>query len=115
VAEQLLDGLQVPLRVVEQPLAGRVAGLVPRLLTVEEAAERCRISRPTYYRLASAGLVPGLKIGGSIRVPAEQLETLMRGDVEASGGVPSFWPSDSQGGPVSRQDSAGPPAAGEGR
>lgn len=44
------------------------------LLTVEEAAERCRISRPTYYRLARAGIVPAVRIGGSIRVDEAELE-----------------------------------------
>ena len=45
-----------------------------RLLTVEEAAERCRISRQTYYRLARAGIVPAVRIGGSIRVDEAELE-----------------------------------------
>jgi excisionase family DNA binding protein len=50
----------------------------PTLLTVEEAAARLRVSRPTAYRLVRAGILPAVRIGrdgsGPIRVPASELD-----------------------------------------
>jgi excisionase family DNA binding protein len=47
------------------------------LLTVEEAAAKCRVSRPTMYRLVRAGIVPAVRVGagdsGLIRIPADEL------------------------------------------
>jgi excisionase family DNA binding protein len=55
----------------------------PELLTVEEAAVRCRVSRPTMYRLVRAGVVPALRVGtggsGPIRIPAGELNAWLYG------------------------------------
>jgi len=59
-----------------------------RLLTVAEAAERCRVSRPTYYRLARAGIVPAVRIGGSIRVDEAELEGYIFCDPAEAPGAP---------------------------
>jgi excisionase family DNA binding protein len=45
----------------------------PVLLTVEEAAERLRISRTSMYRLVSTGEVETVTVGRLRRVPAECL------------------------------------------
>jgi excisionase family DNA binding protein len=45
-------------------------------LTVDEAARRLRVSRPTTYRLVRAGILPAVRIGdgsGPIRIPAGEL------------------------------------------
>jgi excisionase family DNA binding protein len=41
---------------------------------VNEAAERLGISRSKAYELIAAGKLPSIKIGGSVRVPAEALK-----------------------------------------
>lgn len=41
---------------------------------VLEAAERLGISRSKAYELIAAGKLPSIKIGGSVRVPAEALK-----------------------------------------
>jgi len=54
----------------------------PELLTVGEAAERLRVSRPTMYRLIRAGVVPALRIGdgvGPIRIPVAELDSWLDG------------------------------------
>lgn len=45
----------------------------PLLFTVEEAADRCRISRAQMFRLVQRGQVATLKIGRSRRVSAQAL------------------------------------------
>lgn len=50
------------------------------LLTVAEAAERLRVSRPTLYRLISRGDMPALRVGGQIRLDAQELERWLYGD-----------------------------------
>ena len=47
-------------------------------LTVPETAERLRLSRPSVYRLISGGVIPGVRLGGAIRVPADGLEDAIR-------------------------------------
>src|SRR5215218_9408678 len=56
----------------------------PALLKVGEAAARCRVSRPTMYRLVSRGVVPAVRVGlgrGPIRIPADELEAWLFSDV----------------------------------
>jgi excisionase family DNA binding protein len=47
---------------------------VYRVLTVEEAAERLRISRAQTFRLIRDGQLDTVKIGSSRRVPVESLD-----------------------------------------
>jgi len=48
-----------------------------RLLTVAEAAAELRLSRATTYRLIAAGKLPAHRIGGSIRINADELHVLL--------------------------------------
>ena len=43
------------------------------LLKPAEAAEALGVGRSKMYELLSSGLVPSMKVGGSVRVPAEAL------------------------------------------
>ncbi len=48
-----------------------------RLLTVNEAAKRCRVSKPHVYRLVASGEIPAVRVGagaGPIRIDAGELE-----------------------------------------
>jgi excisionase family DNA binding protein len=45
-----------------------------RLLTVPEASERLGVSRTKGWQLAHTQQIPVLRIGRSVRVPAEALE-----------------------------------------
>ena len=50
----------------------------PKLLTVKEAAERCRVSVPHMYKLVRGGIVPAVRVGpngrGPYRVDTTELE-----------------------------------------
>ena len=46
---------------------------VPHLLTVNETADRLRISQMTLYRLIRAGEVPAMRIGNQLRVDEQEL------------------------------------------
>ncbi|MFF5201746.1 helix-turn-helix domain-containing protein [Micromonospora parva] len=45
----------------------------PLLLTVEESAQKARISRAKMFQLLKAGEIESVKIGRSRRIPAEAL------------------------------------------
>jgi len=57
------------------------------LLTVEEAAALLRIGRSRMYELITAGTVMSVRIGGSRRIPREEVEAYVRRLV-ADGGRP---------------------------
>jgi excisionase family DNA binding protein len=44
-----------------------------RLLTPAEAAAELRVSRETIYRWARTGMVPTVRVGGSLRIPSKLL------------------------------------------
>lgn len=46
----------------------------PRFLTVPELAAYLRVSRTHAYRLVKEGRVPTLRVGGSWRIPVDELE-----------------------------------------
>lgn len=50
----------------------------PKLLAVGAVAERLSVSKPTVYRLISAGVLPALRIGNALRVDACELELWLR-------------------------------------
>lgn len=48
------------------------------LLTVNEAAESLGLGRTKVYELISAGQIETVRIGRSVRIPAESLEEFVR-------------------------------------
>jgi excisionase family DNA binding protein len=53
---------------------GRKAGVVPRLLSVREAAKALSVSTATIYALCRRGEMPHLRVSNAIRIPALVLE-----------------------------------------
>ena len=43
------------------------------LLKPEEAAELLRLSRSKVYEMAAAGVLPSVRMGGAVRIPASEL------------------------------------------
>ncbi len=60
-------------------------GLATRLLTVSEVAQALRVSNMTVYRLVSAGALPALRVGRSVRLRAEDVESYMSGRLIKAG------------------------------
>ncbi len=58
------------------------------LLTAEEAAEELRIGRTRMYALIASGEVISVKIGGSRRVPYDELATYVKRLVAGQSGEP---------------------------
>jgi excisionase family DNA binding protein len=50
-----------------------VVPLEPIVLRVSEAALLLEISRSKAYELVAAGQIPSVRLGGSVRVPLDQL------------------------------------------
>jgi excisionase family DNA binding protein len=48
------------------------------LLRVSEAARQLSISRSRAYELVSAGVIPSVRLGASVRVPALALERFVK-------------------------------------
>ncbi|MHB1417241.1 MAG: helix-turn-helix domain-containing protein [Chloroflexota bacterium] len=46
----------------------------PELLHVSDVAKRLGLRRSRVYQLVAAGVVPSVRIGGSIRIPARAFE-----------------------------------------
>lgn len=51
------------------------------MYTIKEITEIFKIHRSTIYHWIKKGLLKPVKIGGSVRFPAEQVERLKRGKV----------------------------------
>jgi len=49
-----------------------------RLLRVSEVAERLQLAKPTVYRLVRSGALPGVRVGGSVRVDPVELARFLR-------------------------------------
>jgi excisionase family DNA binding protein len=49
-----------------------------RLLRASEVAERLRLATPTVYALIRRGALPGVRVGGSVRVDPAELERFLR-------------------------------------
>jgi excisionase family DNA binding protein len=56
-----------------------------RLLTIRETADQLSVSERTVRRLIECAEIPALRIGGSVRVDAGELEEWIYADSEASG------------------------------
>ncbi len=50
-----------------------------KVLTVSELAERLRIGRSSAYQLVRAGHIRSIRVGSSIRIPAESVEQFLAG------------------------------------
>lgn len=48
------------------------------LLRVAEAAELMGISRSKAYEMISAGILPSVRIGGSLRIPVDELRAWIK-------------------------------------
>ncbi len=59
-------------------------GTPERLLSVREAAERLGVSRQHVYRLVQRGELPGLHVGGVVRIDPRELEEWLYGPPEAA-------------------------------
>jgi len=59
--------------------------LPARLLTVSEVAQALRVSNMTVYRLVSAGELPALRVGRSVRLRAADLESYLSGRLIKAG------------------------------
>ena len=52
------------------------------ILTIREVADVLRINEKTAYKLASAGRIPGFKVGGSWRFQREEIGNWIKRKVE---------------------------------
>ncbi len=52
----------------------------PEIYTVEEIAEKLRVSPRTVYRMVQRGEIRGLRVGDLYRIPRESFEAFMRGE-----------------------------------
>jgi excisionase family DNA binding protein len=69
-----------------KPPREEMSSAVPHrpLLTVEETAERLRVSPKTVRRFIDGGVVPALRVGGSIRVDEGELEDWLYDEAPAA-------------------------------
>ncbi len=58
----------------------------PLLLRVSEAAKLLSVSRSRAYELIHQGKIPSRDLGGTIRVPYEELQAMARGTFQAKEG-----------------------------
>jgi excisionase family DNA binding protein len=58
-----------------------------QFMTVVEIAATMRVSRATVYRLLHAGQLPSMRVGGSLRIPREAVETYVRTSTPRSSGT----------------------------
>jgi len=50
----------------------------PLILTVQEVAQRLKLTQVTIYRLLKSGQMPGFKIGASWRIDEKDLNTYIK-------------------------------------
>jgi excisionase family DNA binding protein len=48
--------------------------------TAEETGKILKLGTSTVYRLIAKGMIRGIKIGGSVRIPDAEFDRLQRGD-----------------------------------
>jgi len=51
--------------------------MADEILTIREVAELLKINEKTAYKLASAGKIPGFKVGGSLDLPVKSGERIL--------------------------------------
>ena len=54
----------------------------PRVLLVEEVAQLLRVSPDSVRRQLADGHLPGVKVGGAWRIPADRLDAYLNGDLD---------------------------------
>ena len=57
-----------------------VVATEPEFYTVQEVADRLRVSRKTIYRMAERGEIKAIRLGDVYRIPRESVEALVRGE-----------------------------------
>lgn len=62
------------------PIPGR--GMTDEILTIREVADLLKINEKTAYKLASAGKIPGFKVGGSWRFERREIANWIKRKVE---------------------------------
>ena len=72
---QLIDTLTELGKASTSPAPGPIAADVPLLLDAHEAGRLMSVSRSKVLELAAKGTIPSIRIGGSVRIPREQLLT----------------------------------------
>lgn len=55
----------------------------PEFYTVQEVADRLRVSRKTIYRMIEDGQIQAVKLRDTYRIPRETFEALRRGEQPA--------------------------------
>jgi excisionase family DNA binding protein len=60
------------------PDTGAAPERMPAMLRIGDAARQLALSRNSLYQLVARGEIPSVKIGRSIRIPAESLATFIR-------------------------------------
>lgn len=61
--------------------------VAPDLLTAKQVAERLQVGRNRVYMMANAGLIPSIRISGTVRFPRVGLERWLSTLGEAQGQV----------------------------
>jgi excisionase family DNA binding protein len=51
----------------------------PEFLTIEEVAQKLKVTKVTIYRMARKGKIPAVKFGKSWRVSSELITELLKG------------------------------------
>lgn len=60
--------------------------MTDEILTIREVAELLKINEKTAYKLASAGKIPGFKVGGSWRFERQEIANWIKRKVEEQQG-----------------------------
>ncbi|QLH40169.1 MAG: helix-turn-helix domain-containing protein [Defluviicoccus sp.] len=61
--------------------------MADEILTIREVAELLKINEKTAYKLASAGKIPGFKVGGSWRFQRQEIANWIKRKVEEQQGA----------------------------
>ncbi len=56
----------------------------PEFYTVQEVADRMRVSRKTIYRMVERGDIQAVRLGDVYRIPRGSFEELLRGGASAT-------------------------------
>lgn len=68
------------------PITSHGGRMTDEILTIREVAELLKINEKTAYKLASAGKIPGFKVGGSWRFQRQEIASWIKRKVEEQQG-----------------------------